>query len=89
MSDAVLIAAITVLGGGVFGVWVELIRNRKRQETVVREVSPNGGASMKDALARLEQDTRAMREQLGRNSERLAALEAVVIERSGGRNGRR
>ena len=88
LTEGLLIAVVTALAG----VLVELVRNRRRQDKVVHEVSPNSGSSMKDAMARIETalaelrgEVDAMREAQARNGERLAALEAVVAPAVPGR----
>ena len=93
VTEALLIAVV----GGLVAIVVELIRNRRRQDKVVHEVSPNSGSSMKDALGRIEAnltdlraEVDAMRTAQARNGERLAALEAVASVPTGvGTNGRR
>lgn len=64
MSDAVLITLISVVGGGMIGVYVELIRARKA-------VTPNGGKSLRDAVDRIETTQR-------RHGERLARVETSI-----------
>lgn len=64
MSDAVLITVVTVFGGGLVGVWVELIRARKA-------VTPNSGKSMRDAVDRIEATQR-------KHGERLARVETSI-----------
>lgn len=64
MSDAVIITLISVVGGGMIGVWVELIRARKA-------VTPNGGTSLRDAVDRIEATQR-------KHGERLARVETSI-----------
>lgn len=85
LTEGLLIAVVTALAG----VLVELVRNRRRQDKVVHEVSPNSGASMKDAIGRIETaitelrgEVDSLREGQSRNGERLAGLEAVVAPRA-------
>lgn len=56
MSDAVLITVISTVGLILSGVLVELIRARKRQETVVHEMKPNHGGSLRDTVNKLAVD---------------------------------
>lgn len=44
---------VSAIGLILSGVLVELIRARRRQDTVVHEVKPNGGGSLRDAVTRL------------------------------------
>lgn len=83
MTEAVLIAVVTMLGG----ILVELIRARRRQDTVVSAVTNNGGSSMKDALDRLEVDVRELRVVQSRHGNRLAGIEATLSERARWRDG--
>lgn len=78
LTEAVLIAVVTVLGG----ILVELIRARKRQDTVVHAVTPNGGSSMPDALTRLSEEVRELRVEQNRHGQRLAGMEAILGERA-------
>lgn len=64
MSEAVLITMITVFGGGLVGVWVELVRAR-------RAVTPNSGNSMRDVVDRIETTQR-------KHGERLARVETSI-----------
>jgi hypothetical protein len=80
-TDGVLIAMVTVLGA----ILVELIRTRRKQNTVVQAVTPNHGSSLADAIGRIEQDLglgreaiRELRAEQGRHGERLAGVEAVL-----------
>jgi hypothetical protein len=80
LTEGLLIAVVT----GLVAVLVELIRNRKRQDRVVHEVSPNSGSSMKDQLERVEAlltalgvEVEKLKQGQARNGERLAGLEAV------------
>jgi hypothetical protein len=56
MSDAVLISVISAVGLILSGVLVELIRARKRQDTVVHEMKPNHGGSLRDTVNKLAAD---------------------------------
>jgi hypothetical protein len=44
----------------------------------VTAVTPNGGASLADAVKRIEVDIREMRTEQNRQGQRVASLEAVV-----------
>lgn len=79
MTDPVLVTLITTAGVvfvALVGVWVELIRTRKQQTKVVTEVTPNGGASMKDALGRIESDLREVRTEQSKQGARIATVNA-------------
>jgi hypothetical protein len=78
MSEAVLIAVVTATGLVLSGVLVELIRARKRTDTVVQAVTPNGGTSMADSVHRIEAEVHELRTIQTRHGERLAGIEAVV-----------
>lgn len=78
MSDAVWIAIVSALGLIMSGVLVELIRNRRRQEKIVHEVTANGGGSMRDATNRIETIVDKIRETQVYQGERLAKVEARV-----------
>jgi len=82
MSDAVLIAVISAMGLVLSGVLVELIRTRKQATKVAHEVTPNGGSSLRDAVARIEADVTKVRDTQVAHGERLAAVEARLNERS-------
>lgn len=65
MSEPVILGLIGLLGGGgLLGVWVELIRTRKA-------VGSNGGSSLHQIVERIET-------KVSKHGERLAALEATV-----------
>lgn len=88
MSEPVLIASITAIGLILSGVFVELVRARKRQDKVVHEMTPNGpngGSSIRDLIDAAALDLRQLRAEMSRNGERLAALEAVMGVQTGTR----
>ncbi|HEY0638708.1 MAG TPA: hypothetical protein VGD67_13745 [Pseudonocardiaceae bacterium] len=85
MSDAVLIAVISAFGLVLSGVLVEMVRNRRQTTKVAAEVSPNGGSSLRDAVARIEADVTRVRDTQVGHGERLAAVEARLNERGPGR----
>lgn len=76
-TDAVLVAVV----GALAAILVELIRSRRQQSTVVDAVTPNGGSSMRDAVDRVAADVRELRTQQGRNTARIASVEAILSER--------
>lgn len=78
MSDAVLVAIVSAVALVLSGVLVELIRARKRQEQVVKEVTPNGGGSFRDAVDRIETTVDRVRETQIAQGERIAKVEAKV-----------
>jgi len=78
VSDAVIISVISAVGLIMSGVLVELIRARHRQDKVVKEVSPNGGGSIRDAVDRIEKQVDKVRETQVAQGERLAKVEARV-----------
>lgn len=81
ITEAVLIAGVTVLGG----IFVELIRARRRQDTVVDAVtpsSPESSDSMRDVLDHLIVDVRELRVEQNRHGNRLAGIEATIAERA-------
>jgi hypothetical protein len=96
MSDAVTVATIGAVGLILSGVLVELVRTRRRADSaaerattaaaqgaeVARQVVPNGGASLRDAVDRIEAGLSKVREDQGRHGERLAAVEARLDERN-------
>jgi hypothetical protein len=81
MPTEVTITLITT-GGlvlvALIGVWIELIRSRKRQDSVVTAVTPNSGSSMRDVVGRIEATVDRMREAQVGQGERLARVEAKV-----------
>jgi hypothetical protein len=78
MSDAVIISVISAVGLIMSGVLVELIRARHRQDKVVKEVSPNGGGSIRDAVDRIEKTVDKVRDSQVHQGERIARVEAKV-----------
>lgn len=76
MTEAVLIAIVTVLGG----ILVELIRARRQQNTVVGAVTSNGGSSMRDLLDRVAEDVKEIRAEQNKHGARLAVVEARVSD---------
>ena len=96
MSDPVTVAAIGAIGAILAGVLVELVRTRRRADSaatqgaeaarqgaeVARQVVPNGGASLRDAVDRIEAGLSKVQEAQGRHGERLAAVEARLDERN-------
>lgn len=85
------ITLISTLGTAFLGlmtaVLIELIRNRRQRTdvdrkvtTLVAEVTPNGGASLKDAVERIEIDVREMRLEQNRQGQHIAAVEARVSD---------
>lgn len=77
VTEAVLVALVTVLGG----ILVELIRARRRQDTVVNAVTPNGGESLRDVVDAAAADIRELRQEQVRHGQRLAAVEAILSVR--------
>lgn len=81
MSDAVLITVISTVGLIMSGVLVELIRARKRQDTVVHEMKPNHGGSLRDTVNRLVEDGdrrhTELRQQLSDVDRRLVRVETL------------
>lgn len=70
MSDAVLVAVISTVGLIMSGVLVELVRARKRQDTVVHEMKPNHGGSLRDTVNKLvTEQARGHEEQRQQNAE--------------------
>lgn len=81
MNTGLAVAIITTTGTvlvALIGVLVELVRARKQQDKVAKEVAPNGGSSLRDAIDRIERDGREMSKTQGLQGERLAALEASL-----------
>lgn len=82
MSDAVLIAVISSVGLIMSGVLVELVRARKRQDTVVHEMKPNHGGSLRDAVNQLATDhakgQQELRDQLSNVDKRLIKVETYA-----------
>lgn len=70
MSEAVLITAITVFGGGLLAVWIEQIRTRKA-------VGSNGGSTLHDGMAEVRRDVREIRKEQTKQGERIAKLEGM------------
>lgn len=88
MSDGVMIAVISAVGLVLSGVLVELVRTRRRADSaaqqgaeVARQVVPNGGASLRDAIDRIEATLREHGKVQSKHGERLAAMEARLDER--------
>jgi len=82
------IAILTVCAGilvAIIGGWVELVKSRKSQSTVVHEVQQNNGGSLRDAVNRIETTADKIRETQVRQGERLAKVEARVETWSPGR----
>jgi hypothetical protein len=81
MSDAVLITVISTVGLIMSGVLVELIRARKRQDTVVHEMKPNHGGSLRDTVNQLVDDQRTgqaeLRQALSDVDRRLVRVETL------------
>lgn len=88
MSVEVTVTLITT-GGlilvALIGVWVEQVRTRRKAQTVVTAVTPNGGESMRDAVNRIERDVREVRVEQNRQGQRLAAVEALQSQQLLGR----
>lgn len=81
MSEAVLIVLISTLGLILSGVLVELVRARKRQDTVVEQVNPaNGGSSMRDLFDRMAADVREIRVEQARVKTNLAVVETRISD---------
>lgn len=90
MPPEVKVALITTGGvvaaaliGLMSAVLVELIKSRKQRGTaadqlgqVVTEMSPNGGASVKDAVTAIRDDVREIRTVQNRQGQQLATLQA-------------
>lgn len=75
MSEAVIIAIVSAVGLVMSGVLVELIRARKRQETVVHEVQPNSGGSLRDAVNRMASRIDSLHTKVDDHTERLVRVE--------------
>lgn len=73
-----MVAVVTAVGLVMSGVLVEMVRARKKQDSVVSAVTANGGSSMADAVNRIETEVRELRTVQTRHGERLAGIEAVV-----------
>lgn len=73
-----MVAVVSAVGLVLSGVLVELVKARRRQETVVSAVTPNHGSSMADAVRRIETDIRELRGETTRHGQRLAGLEALL-----------
>jgi hypothetical protein len=89
VSEAVTIALISAVGLILSGVLVELVRARKRQDSVVHEMKPNHGGSLRDAVNRLGDKHDALDTKLDGVVERLIRLETrteyiVPMQRHGG-----
>ncbi|WP_053205836.1 hypothetical protein [Jiangella muralis] len=57
MSDAETVALISTAGlvlVALIGLLVEQVRTRRRADSVVHEVTPNSGASMRDVVDRID-----------------------------------
>ena len=81
MSEAVLIALITVFGAVV----VEIIRRERAQKAneeklnaMLGQMTPNGGSSMHDTVTAIGKTLDDVRKTQGKHGERLAAVEAHV-----------
>jgi hypothetical protein len=68
VSDALLISVISAVGLILSGVLVELIRARRKQDTVASQVLPSSG---------MDGDTGTLRDAVHRIGSRLATLESV------------
>lgn len=70
MTESVILALIGLVGGGgLLGVYIELIRTR-------RAVGSNGGTSLHDGMRELRTDVREMRTEQAKQGRKIAALEA-------------
>lgn len=97
MSDALAIALVTTAGMvlvALVGVLIELVRNRRKTESVVRttdtvaqQMVPNHGSSLRDAIDRLENGNVWIGRTVAEHGERLAAIEAHIGERPTRRRG--
>lgn len=89
MPEGVAVSLITASGlvlVALIGVLVELVRSRRMQNRlrdqaepiteIARQVVPNGGSSLRDAVDRVERATKDIGEKQSAHGERLAALEA-------------
>jgi hypothetical protein len=74
--EVTLISTCGLVVVALIGVLVELVRARRRQDQVVREVTPNGGSSLHDGIRRIEDEIREIRRTTYRHGERLASLES-------------
>lgn len=90
MSPDILVALIGAVGLILSGVLVELIRTRRRADRVasqtqevVRQVFPNGGSSMRDAVDRIGADVRDLRSEQREYGRRLALVENAVQRKRG------
>ena len=81
ISDPVLIAIISALGLILSGVLVEAVRTRRRTDAVLSSVTPNGGASLRDAVDRIGRQVEAIGAEQNRHGARLATVEAILNER--------
>lgn len=75
MSDGLWVAIISALGLVMSGVLVELVRARKRQDTVVHEVTPNSGGSLRDAVNRIASRVDSLHTKVDDHTERLVRVE--------------
>lgn len=92
MSEAVVIAIITVIGGGLIGVWVEMVRHRRKETkvveqteaipqvatTIARELTSNSGTSTYDIIRDIRDDIKCIKKDQAKQGERLARVEAHV-----------
>lgn len=77
MTEAVMVAIVAALGA----ILAELIRARRRADTVVHAVTPNSGTSMRDAVDRIARELGEMRTEHNKHANRLAGIEAILNER--------
>ncbi|PRX48691.1 hypothetical protein B0I33_104509 [Prauserella shujinwangii] len=87
MSEPVVIALITALGALLTAVLVEIVRRERAQRRtddtlrgLAGQMSPNGGASMHDAVTEIRRDVREIKRQQGQQGERLRAVEVRLSD---------
>lgn len=70
MSEPMILGLIGLVGGGgLLGVYIELIKTR-------RAVGTNGGSTLHDGMRELRTDVREIRKEQTKQGQRIAALEA-------------
>lgn len=70
-----MIALVSAMGLVLSGVLVELVRARRRQDTIQHEVQPNSGGSLRDAVNRVAGRIDSLHHKLDEHSERLVRVE--------------
>lgn len=78
VDSSIQIAILTAIVGvlvALIGGWIELRKSRQSQQTVENQVSPNGGASLRDAVNRIALRVETLDNKFDVHVERLARLE--------------